>query len=173
MNAVARVLGTLEQALEALAAVLLLALLALTNVEVVARYGFNSSTLLADEYGGYATAWMAMLGAVHLLRADRHLSMTSLVDRLGPGARNAAGFAAAVIGLAVSAVLLYATASLLLASARFGTVSIQPSRTPLAWPQLVLPFGYAVLCVAYLEELARRALQLPPRRRDVVTEAIS
>lgn len=173
MNQLGRVMGALERALEGLACILLLALLVLTNVEVAARYGFSTSTLIADEYGGYAMVWMTMLGAVHLLRADRHLSMTSLVDRLGPRGRNAAGFVAALIGFAICSVLLYSTASLVLASAKFGTVSIQPSRTPLVWPQLILPIGYAVLCAAYLEELLRRALGHPPRRSDAISETIA
>lgn len=173
MNALGRAMGAMERVLEALACVLLLALLVLTNVEVVARYGFGTSTLIADEYGGYAMVWMTMLGAVHLLRAERHLSMTAVVDRLGPFGRRAAGFAAALIGLSICAVLLYSTASLVLASAKFGTVSIQPSRTPLAWPQAILPLGYAVLCAAYLEELIRRAAGLAPRRSDTISENIS
>lgn len=173
MNALGRVLGAVERALEGLACVLLVALLVLTNVEVAARYGFNRSTLIADEYGGYAMAWMTMLGAVHLLRADRHLSMTSIVDRLGPRGQNILGFIAALIGLVISAVLLYATSLLVLASAKFGTVSIQPSRTPLVWPQLILPVGYVLLCAAYLEELLRRALGYSPRRSDTISEAIS
>jgi TRAP-type C4-dicarboxylate transport system permease small subunit len=32
------------------------------------------------------------------------------------------------------------------------------------WPQLVLPVGYAMLVLAYLEEILRRLLGLEPRR---------
>lgn len=166
MNLLARILASTEFALGRLAGGLLVALLILINVEVVARYVFNGSTLVADEYGGYLMAWMTMLGAVHLLRADRHLTMTWLVDRLSPRAQNAVGIGAALIGLGISAVLLYSTGTLVAASARFGTVSIQPSATPLVWPQLILPAGYALLCLAYVEEILRRLLGLPPRRGD-------
>lgn len=166
MNLLGRVLAAVEAALGRLAGLLLVALLVLINVEVVARYVFNTSTLIADEYGGYLMAWITMLGAVHLLRADRHLTMTALVDRMPPGARNAIGIAAALIGLAITAVLLYSTWLLVASSARFGTTSIQPSATPLVWPQLILPFGYALLCLAYVEEILRRLRGLPPRREE-------
>lgn len=166
MNRLARWLAATEFALGRLAGVLLVVLLFLINVEVVARYGFSRSTLVADEYGGYLMAWMTMLGAVHLLRADRHLTMTWLVDRLSPRAQNAVGVGAAVIGLAIGAVLLYATAVLVVNSARFGSLSIQPSATLLVWPQLIMPVGYALLCLAYIEEILRRLLGLPPRRGD-------
>ena len=89
---------------------LLVALLILINVEVVARYVFGRSTLVADEYGGYLMAWITMLGAVHLLRADRHLTMTWVVDRLSPrGAERGRHRARRSSASAISAVLLYAT----------------------------------------------------------------
>jgi TRAP-type C4-dicarboxylate transport system permease small subunit len=166
MKRIGRMLAATEAALGHVAGLLLIALLVLMNVEVVARYVFNTSTLIADEYGGYLMAWITMLGAVHILRADRHLTMTAFVDRLSPRARNRAGIVSALIGLGICVVLLYATSVLVGNSARFGSRSIQPSATPLVWPQLIMPLGYALLCLAYVEEIARRLRGLPPRRDD-------
>ena len=161
---IGRALGRVESGLTALADLLLVLLLALINVEVVLRYGFGRSTLIADEYGGYLFVWITMLGALHLLRSDRYLMMTWMVDKLGPRTRNAIGIGAALIGLAVSLVSLYAAVVLVQTAWRFGSVSIQPSATPLAWPQIVLPVGYGVLVLAYVEEIVRRLLGLEPRR---------
>jgi TRAP-type C4-dicarboxylate transport system permease small subunit len=172
LDALGRVLSGLERRLGRLAGLLLIALLVLINIEVVARYFLGRSTLIADEYGGYLMAWITMLGAIHLLRADRHLTMTWLVDRMSPRKQNWVGLTAAVIGLGVSVALGYATAVLVYSSWRFGTTSIQPSATPLVWPQLLLPFGYALLCVAYVEEILRRLAGLPPRRTDDVSGGI-
>lgn len=166
MKRIGRILAAIESLLGRLAGFLLILLLVLISVEVVARYVFNTSTLIADEYGGYLMAWMTMLGAVHILRADKHLTMTAFVDRLSPRGRNVAGIVAALIGLAISVVLLYATAVLVGNTARFGTRSIQPSATPLVWPQLIMPFGYALLCIAYVEEIMRRLRGLPPRGEE-------
>ena len=166
MKRLAGILASTEFVLGRLAGLLLVAMLILINVEVVARYVFGGSTLVADEYGGYLMAWITMLGAIHLLRADRHLTMTWMVDRLSPRVQNVVGICAALIGLAVSAVLLYATYLLVTNSARFGTTSIQPSATPLVWPQLILPIGYALLCLAYVEEILRRG-ESPSRRRRI------
>jgi len=168
MERIARIFAATEFALGRIAGVLLVALLILTNVEVAARYLFNTSTLIADEYGGYLMACMTMLGALHLLRADRHLTMTWLVDRLSPRTRNGLGICAAVIGLVISALLMFSTYQLVATSARLGTTSIQPSATPLVWPQLILPIGYTLLCLAYAEEIVRRALGHGPRRGDQV-----
>ena len=165
-------LAATEFALGRLAGFLLFALLILINVEVVARYLLGGSTLVADEYGGYLMAWITMLGAVHLLRADRQLTMTWLIDKMSPRAQNVVGICAAVIGLSVSVVLLHSTYLLVAGSARLGTISIQPSKTPLVWPQLILPLGYGLLCLASLEEILRRLLGLEPRRGDEIEEGI-
>lgn len=172
MNRIVAVLAATEFALGRLAGFLLVALLILINVEVAARYLFGGSTLVADEYGGYLMAWITMLGAVHLLRADRQLTMTWLVDKMSPRAQNVVGICAAVIGLSVSVVLLHSTYLLVAGSARLGTISIQPSKTPLVWPQLILPLGYGLLSLAYLEEILRRLLGLEPRRGDEIEEGI-
>lgn len=159
-----RALGRVEAGLTGLADLLLVALLVLINVEVVARYGFGRSTLIADEYGGYLFVWITMLGALHLLRSDKYLMMTWAVDKLGPAARNRIAIGSAMIGLVVSLVSLHAAIGLVQISWRFGSLSIQPSATPLVWPQLVLPLGYGVLVLAYAEEILRRCLGLTPRR---------
>jgi TRAP-type C4-dicarboxylate transport system permease small subunit len=161
-----RMLHVIEGGVMKLSALLLIALLALINVEVVGRYFFNYSTLIADEYGGYLYAWIVLLGGVHLLRSERYLTMTAVVDRLPHFAQNLIGILGALIGLAVCVVSLISTVTLVWTSFRFGTRSGQPSGTIVAYPQVAMPIGYALLSLAYLEELVRRCLGLKPRRAD-------
>ena len=149
-----------------LSAVLMLALLALMNVEIVARYVFGKSTLLADEYSGYFYAWIVLLGSVHLLRSDTYLTVTMLTDRLSPRGRNAAAIFAGFIGLGVSLVSLSSTYSIVQMSWMFGTTSMQPSRTPLLYPQLAMLIGYGLLSLAYVEEILRRLFGMRPRRSE-------
>jgi TRAP-type C4-dicarboxylate transport system permease small subunit len=149
-----------------LSALLMLALLILMNVEVFARYLFGKSTLIADEYAGYFYAWIVLLGAVHLLRSDKYLTVTLLTDRLSPRARNWAAIFAGLIGLGVSLVSLSSTWSIVQQTWMFGTRSMQPSATPLIYPQAAMLIGYGLLSLAYVEEILRRTLGLPPRRAD-------
>lgn len=164
-SALTAILRQLEGLAIRLAVALLVFLLILMNVEVAGRYLLGFSTLIADEYGGYSYVWIVMLGAVHLLRSDRYLTMTLVIDRF-PKLRNAFGILAAVVGLAVSAVSLESTFDLVDNSWRFGTRSINPSSTLIILPQFILPFGFLMLCFAYVEELVRRFAGLPPRRND-------
>ena len=145
---------------------MLLALLILMNVEIVARYVFGKSTLLADEYGGYFYAWIVLLGSVHLLRSDKYLTVTLLTDRLSPRGRNVAAIFAGIVGLGVSIVSLWSAFAIVQQSWMFGTRSMQPSSTPLIYPQSALLIGYGLLSLAYVEEILRRLFGMAARRGD-------
>jgi hypothetical protein len=43
---------------------------------------------------------------------------------------------------------------------------MQPSATPLIYPQFAMLIGYGLLSLAYVEEILRRLVGLPPRRGD-------
>ncbi|CAH1692961.1 TRAP-type C4-dicarboxylate transport system permease small subunit [Hyphomicrobiales bacterium] len=159
------VLRPLERTAIGIAIVVLLALLALTNIEIAGRYFLGFSTLIADEYGGYAYCWLVLLGAVHLLRSDSYLTITLIIDRL-PRLRTAMGVVAGVLGLITSLILLWSCWQTFHLSWLFGTRSIQPSQTPLYLPQVIMPVGFLMLVLAYLEDILRRLSGLPPRRQD-------
>jgi len=132
---------------------LLASMAVLINVEICARYLFNTSTLIADEYSGYLFVWSTLLGFGYALQSGQFLRVESLVAQLGRRARAASELLAALVGLTVALVCVYATGTLLLAAWRFGTVSIQPSATPLWIPQLALPLAFAWLCVLYVHQI--------------------
>lgn len=152
-----RALDACARAGLALACALLAAMALLINVEVLGRYFFNFSTLIADEYTGYFFTWLTMASLLWGLRRGDFLAVDAAVRRLGPRARDACACLAALVGLCVALVLLDATWELLAVSLKFGSRSIQPSQTPLWIPQLALPAGFALLALAYLHEILARA----------------
>lgn len=134
----------------------LLALMAgLINVEIFARYVLNRSTLIADEYAGYMFVWMTLFGFAHALRSGQFLRVEALVMRFGPRGRAMCDLLAALVGLGVAAIATWSASLLLLSSWRFGTVSIQPSATPLWMAQVALPLGLAWLVLLYLDLLVQ------------------
>ena len=153
-----------------LPALFLIGLVELVNVEIFSRYLFNYSTRISDEYSGYFYAWIVLLGGVHLLRSDRYLMMTSVLDKLPVRGQNFVYIIAACVGLSLCAACLLSVSGLAWLSFRLGTQSTQPSGTPLVYPQIALPIGYGLLCAAYLEEILRRSVGLPPRRAEDDTE---
>lgn len=166
VESLGRLLRLFEGIALKLSALFLLAMVALINIEIFGRYLLNYSTRISDEYNGYFYAAIVLLGGVHLLRSDRYLMMTSVLDSLSERARNAIYILAALIGLILCAVCLMSVFSLTKLSYLFGTQSTQPSGTLLFYPQLAMPIGYALLCAAYLEEILRRCIGLPPRRAE-------
>ena len=74
----------------------------------------------------------------------------------GRVADSAGAAIAAVIGLAVSAVLCWATGKLAWTSFQFDSRSIEMSQTPLAWPQALMPLGFALLALAFAEAAWRK-----------------
>ena len=132
-----------------IAGLMLVAMVILITVEIVARGVFGTSTLLADEYSGYLFVWATLIGFAHALQTGAFLRVEGLIDRLPAHLRAWTDVLSAIVGLVVTAVCTYATATLVLASFRFGTLSIQPSATPLWMAQLVMPASFAVLVLLY------------------------
>jgi TRAP-type C4-dicarboxylate transport system permease small subunit len=143
---------------------LLAAMAVLINVEIVLRYVFNSSTLVADEYSGYLFVWSTLLGFGYALQNEQFLKVETLVSRFGSRGQHAAAILAAMAGLIVAAVCTYATGALFYASWHFATASIQPSATPLWLPQIILPVAFCWLCVIYVHQAFRAIEQLRKAR---------
>lgn len=142
---------------------MLVAMAVLINIEVVARYGFNISTLIADEYGGYLFVWMTLLGFAHALRSGQFLRVEAVVVRLGPRRRAACDLASAIVGMAVAGIATWSSLQLFMTSWRFGTVSIQPSATPLWIAQIAVPVGLAWVTLCYVDLVLRAGRALTGR----------
>jgi tripartite ATP-independent transporter DctM subunit len=77
----------LGRAVEALAALLVVAETAILFSGVVARYVFHAPLVWSDELASMLFIWLAMLGAVVAFRGGNHMSMTAFVESARPGVR--------------------------------------------------------------------------------------
>lgn len=158
MSLLARLSRTLDRISNLLcnfSAVLLAILAGLVVVEVFSRYLLNRSTLIADEYSGYLFVWLTLFGFSDALRKGQFLRVEIVVRRAKGRAAHGVEAISALLGGSVSAILAWACFGLFLRNYQFGTVSIQPSATPLWIPQIGLPAGFAWLCVVYAELFIR------------------
>ena len=156
---IGRWLDRLGDVFVVVSSVMLLLMLLLLGVEIVDRAVFRSSTQIADEYSGYLFTWMTMCCFVYAQRTDRFLRVDSLRTRLAPQSRAFVDGVASLLAAALTAVLLFATWSTFAGSLQFGSVSIQPSQTPLAVPQAIMPIGFALLTIAFLHSGITSMLQ--------------
>jgi TRAP-type C4-dicarboxylate transport system permease small subunit len=157
-----------SRALTDFCGVLLVLVVVLINVEIVLRYFFGSSTLIADEYSGYMFTWMSLLGFGYALQSGQFLRVEAFVDRLHGMPREWVELIGSIAGFAVAVISTYACFKTFGASWRFDTRSIQPSATPLWIPQIGLPFAMGWLSLLYLRLIARHVGaistgQIPPR----------
>lgn len=132
------------------AGLLLVAMALLIGVEILVRTLGGKSTMISDEYSGYLFVWITMIGFARALQMGAFLRVDNLVQLMSARGRALADVVSAAAGVLVSAVCTYSTGVLWLGSFRLGTVSIQPSATPLYLPQLILPLGMALLALLYL-----------------------
>lgn len=157
LQALDRAIDGVTRAMLLAAGVILVLLVLMVNVEVVSRYFLNKSTLIGDEYGGYALVWICLLGFSQALRAGQFLSVTALVETLPLAVKRVSVMGGALVGFALAMLLAYTTFQLAHSNFKFGSVSIQPSATPLWIPQLILPIGFTWLCVVYVQQFAKAA----------------
>lgn len=144
------------------ASVMLALMVVLLVVEVAGRYVLGFSTLVADEFGGYLFVGLTFLGFAQALRAGQFLNVDLAVRRLPPGLRRWFDAAAGVAGAFVCGVGAWASWQTVSISIRFGSTSPQVSETPLWLPQIVMPFGMALLGLGFLELALRALAGLPP-----------
>ena len=85
MKPIAQFVG---KAIEAFAVIILSAMSILVFLNVVLRYGFNSSINITEEVSRYMFVWLAFLGAVLAFSENQHVSVTVLVDKLSPLGRS-------------------------------------------------------------------------------------
>jgi TRAP-type C4-dicarboxylate transport system permease small subunit len=147
------------------AGLMLVALTLLIGAEIALRTVSGRSTLIADEYSGYLFVWITMIGFAHALQSGTFLRVDNLVSLMSRRGQALADLFSAIVGVIVTAACVYATGTLVSASYRFGTLSIQPSATPLWMPQIILPVFFLALVGIYLSLfiIAWRRLMSPSK----------
>ncbi len=82
MALIRRLSGGVVAVCNALAAVIVLVVFAVLTLQVVSRYGFNTSFFWADEVALWGLAWLVMLACVGLCQDWKHLYVPGVVIAL-------------------------------------------------------------------------------------------
>lgn len=158
-----RCTGALARTAQALASVLLLVIFVLINLEVICRYLFGTSTLVADEYSAYCFAAMAYLGLTHSLHHNRLIKVDLPQGWHGFTESRPVRLFVAALGVLLNFTLLYALFLTVSMSWKFQSRSIQPSQTLLAYPQAVVLLGLALATLTALLIFLRTFKRREPR----------
>lgn len=139
---------------EAVAALLIVAEIAILFSGVVARYALHAPLVWSDEAASLLFLWLASLGAVVAFRRGEHMRMTALVARAAPGTR------AFLDTVAIAAALAFLVLNL--GPAYEHTVEEAAITTPAldisgAWRVAALPVGLGLMAVMSLLRLMKVA----------------
>ncbi|KDD79853.1 TRAP transporter small permease [Glaesserella parasuis] len=77
-----------SKALGFLVVIILSTMACLVFLNVVLRYGFNSSINITEEVSRYLFVWLTFLGAILAFSDNQHVSVTMLTDKLSPTTRH-------------------------------------------------------------------------------------
>lgn len=153
--AVRALLDTLYALSLAASALSLLAVAALVLAGMVGRW-FGVVVPSADQLAGYCVAASIFFGLPAALRADTHIRVTLLFDRLPRTARWLLDLSTTAAGSVLVVMLTYSAAGMVNLSWRYHLVSSGLLPVPLWIPQTALLAGSAILAVALIERFLTR-----------------
>ncbi len=147
------VAGVVSSASGYLAAIVIFCLMLLVLLEIGLRNIVGRSTLLAEEYGGYAFVAVAFLGLAYASRVRGHVRVKLLLDHLSYKTRYLLHFPITLLSIAVISVGVWRTAWTVWRNYESNVISIGLSHTPLYLPQLVMLVGMVFFLIQLVSEL--------------------
>jgi TRAP-type C4-dicarboxylate transport system permease small subunit len=118
--------------------------------EVVARYGFHSSILWAEETSIYAFIWLTYISMANLAKTRSHLAFTAIRDMLPPPGQLALLLLADVCLLILSTVIIIFVYHPLADNILFEQ-QMMGANLPLWWATAAVPFGWLLVGIRVIQ----------------------
>ena len=144
-----RVLGA---AVEAVAALLVLAEICVLFAGVVSRYLFHAPLVWSDELASILFLWLSMLGAVVALRRGEHMRMTALLQKVRPPTRAMLDAFAIAASVAFLVLIVWPSIDYAHEESFIVTPALEVSN---AWRAAAIPAGIGIMLVMALLRLLR------------------
>jgi TRAP-type C4-dicarboxylate transport system permease small subunit len=136
-----------------LAGLSLLAMILLVSADIVGRWLFGFSLLIADEYSGYFLIAMTFLGGAFALQSGSFTRMDVLYKRTRGRGRLIVELFINLVALVYLSVIDYSLWAFIGSSIRSGVTSISIAQTPLYIPRLFMGIGVTMLVLVTLLEM--------------------
>jgi TRAP-type C4-dicarboxylate transport system permease small subunit len=160
-------LGVIDRWCEVLCGVALVAMIVLIGAEAIARNIFGFSLQVTDEVGGYLLVAVSFLSlsVAQSRGAFHHVELVQ--GKLKARGRLFSGLVFDLLSLGACAIITWQLVELEIGSWQTGDTAATPLGTPLWLPQLVMPVGTALFCIAIGRSIVRKAqLLLGPATRE-------
>jgi TRAP-type C4-dicarboxylate transport system permease small subunit len=143
------------RAMRFLASATLLAAVALNIANVAGRYFFSAPIEWAEEVMLFMMVGVVFLGAVAVSHEGRQIRMDIVLQALPRLPRRIAEMLAEVVELGVALAITVLAVPLVVQLYQFDQRS-QAAQLPVAYPQALLPLGFALIAVVIVVRLVRR-----------------
>jgi len=160
--------GRLLDAMAAIAAVTLLAMVVLVTADIVLRNLSRGGLLWANEVSEYALYLITLLTAPWLLRRGQHIRLDLVLTMLPVRIAVLLEAASDVIGCAVCIVLVRYGIAMTYDSWRSGSITIKNLVFPEWWVLVPLPIAFALLAIEFVFRF-RRVLDERALRREATS----
>lgn len=118
--------------------------------EVVARYGFHSSILWAEETSIYAFIWLTYISMANLAKTRSHLAFTAIRDMFPPAGQLALLLLADACLLILSTVIIVFVYRPLADNIVFEQ-QMMGANLPLWWATAAVPFGWFLVTIRVIQ----------------------
>ena len=144
----------IERTIEVLLIAMLVVMVAAMCYQVFGRYVLGHSPAWAEEVARYMMVWLTFLGAAAVLRSGGHLTVTALVDHLGPGGVKLVLALRDLVMLGLCILMCWTSLKFALLNAGQESAAME---IPMTVPNVALAFGFGLLALQIV--LARLAGQ--------------
>lgn len=150
-------LGLIDRCCEVLCGLALITMIVLIGAEAIARNLLGFSLQITDEVGGYLLVAVSFLSlsVAQSRGAFHHVELVQ--SRLTARGRLLSGLVFDLLSLAACAIITWQLIDMEMNSWQSGDAAATPLGTPLWLPQIVMPIGTALFCVAIVRSILRKA----------------
>lgn len=146
-STIERVLRAISWVEDGILVLLLAAMIGIAATQIVLRNFFATGILWADPALRMLVLWVGLAGAMVATRQDKHIAVDVLTRWLAPVPKRATQVVVELFTGAVSALLAYHGARLVLLDLAAGTIAF--ANIPAWVTQLIIPVAFAVIALRY------------------------
>lgn len=121
--------------------------------EVVSRWLFNEPTVWATELSIYAVIGSCFLGSAYAVRTYSHITVDLLINNVNERKKILFTYISNALGLVFSIIFTYYGFHHVLKTFELGVTSASLMRIPMYLPELFLPIGGLLLCLAFILQI--------------------
>jgi TRAP-type C4-dicarboxylate transport system permease small subunit len=149
-------LGFFDRCCEVLCGIALVTIIVKIGAEAIARNIFGFSLQITDEVGGYLLVAVSFLSLSIAQSSGAFHHVELIQTNLGKRARLLSGLVFDLMSLGACVIITWQLANLEINSWQTGDTAATPLGTPLWLPQLVMPIGTGLFCIAIVRSIIRK-----------------